>query len=227
MMNDKIKALTMIYFLLILTLVGLVLATPRFANERIFTWMDDTIAETITLLGIIATGFAIRFFYHRELKRSQRDIKELINHIGNINVQVQEIKYFFNDVRKYPENKSDLKYLFNILSDRILAIVNVEWILFRIIDVGSNNTLSEHMQCRKGKGNKNCEISNKEIMRDKVENGYKVIKTNQENFNVRAFCILPENNLSEHQKIFVRRITNDLEMLYIIFSSQYYRNTRS
>ena len=46
---------------------------------------------------------------------------------------------------------------------------------------------------------------------------------NQENFNIKAFCILPVAAKDDNQEFLINSIVNQLEMLFIIFNSLYYK----
>jgi len=41
-----------------------------------------------------------------------------------------------------------------------------------------------------------------------------------------AFCVLSKIKANENRKIFIEKIINDLTILHIIFTSQYYKNNR-
>ncbi len=61
-------------------------------------------------------------------------------YIAITNIQIQEIKYIFNSIDKFPETKNDLKRAFNFFGERVIGIVNSNWVLFRIIDSNTQKT---------------------------------------------------------------------------------------
>lgn len=224
-MKLRILKREVFYLSIFLALFLLILLTPYLANERILTSLDNNTAEAIVLLLLLAVFLIIFRFYRKELQRSYQRTDELTSHIGNINVQIQQMKSVFSDIDRYPENKNDLKYVFKIMADKVLGAINADWIFFRIIESNSSNTLSEYAQARGKALVIKYEFSNKDLLDDKLNEKYALIKTNLDNFDIKTCCVLSRNHLDENQKILVGRIVNDLEMLYLIYSSIYYKNT--
>lgn len=227
-MSQKMNFLTRVYWISIFFLVCLLIATPYLAHERIHASLDNSLdlAESVMLAVLVIIGFGINRFYHTELDRRQQDIDGMLDYIGHVNVQIHEMRESFRDIKKYPESKSDLKYIYEILAKRVLAMVNAEWVLFRIVDVPSRNTLSEYLQTRGASLAAKCEVSNKDLVEDRINPGYSAVRTSQDNFDIRAFCVLPKRQLNGDQRVFIGRIVNDLGMLYLIFSSAHYKNNR-
>lgn len=220
--------LTRVYWICIFVLVCLMIATPYLAHEHIHATLDNSLdlAESVILAVLVIIGFIINRFYHAELNRRQQDIDGMLDYIGHVNVQIHQVRESFRDIKKYPESKSDLKYIYEILADRILGTINVDWVLFRIVDISSRNTLSEYIQTRGNALAAKCEVSNNDLVKGRINPGYSAVRTSQDNFNILAFCVLPTSRLNGDQKIFIGRIVNDLGMLYLIFSSTYYKNNR-
>jgi len=71
---------------------------------------------------------------NEEKKTAEEKMNDSFKYIGEINVQIQEIKSIFNKINKYPETKSDFKKTLRFFSERTLGMINVDWVLFRIID---------------------------------------------------------------------------------------------
>lgn len=67
-------------------------------------------------------------------------------------------------------------------------------------------------------------ISNKDLATNKRSNEFTVISSAQDNFRIRTFCILPPIHLSSDEKVFLKALVNQLEMLFLIFDSNYYNN---
>ena len=68
-------------------------------------------------------------------------------------------------------------------------------------------------------------ISNRAIVSNEAIAECSVVGTQQENLTIKAFCILPTEDLAESQKILIRAIVSELEMLFIIFNSGYKRES--
>jgi hypothetical protein len=225
-MQKSISFLSKAYFFSVVFLLALMIITPFIINEGFFWEIGDDVAEALILILLIIIGLVINKIYQAEIEKSKRDTEELISYVGSMNVQIDQMKYFFRDIHKYPETKNDLKYIYNVLADKVLSIVNVDWVHFRIIDSKKTNTLSEYIKSRGLKGTSSCIIGNKELLDERFKKDFAIIKSSQENLNLRTFCILSHNNLSDIQKIFLNKLVNDLGMIYVIFSSEYYKNSR-
>jgi hypothetical protein len=141
------------------------------------------------------------------------------NYIGAVNLQIEQTKSIFDTLTKYPESKRDLKYLFESLADKALAGVNADWVLFRIIDVKSGKTLTEYTKARGSAVLVKYEIGNKDLLEKKNFNGYRIVASMQENFNIKVFCVMPAESISENQEILLKAVVNNLGMLYLIFKS--------
>ena len=112
------------------------------------------------------------------------------------------------------------------MADRILATVNVDWVLFRVVDANNSQTISEHSKYRENAKMDICNIGNKELINNKFNNNYAVLRSTQENLHLKTFCILSRNNLDKNQKIFINKLVDDLGMIYLIFTSMYYNESR-
>jgi hypothetical protein len=107
-------------------------------------------------------SLVLSYQYKREIYKQKGLIKKIENdkktakeklidsfkYIGKINVQIQEINSIYNNINIYPETKNDFKKTLNFLSERILGIVNTDWVLFRIIDRNNQRTITEHLKTR-------------------------------------------------------------------------------
>jgi len=63
-----------------------------------------------------------------EKKKVEERLTDSEQYIAVLNVQIQEIKSIFNTIDKYPETKDGLKKAFNFFGDRVIGIVNSEWV---------------------------------------------------------------------------------------------------
>jgi hypothetical protein len=222
----KIRPLTLenLYIAILGFLVLLIVATPYLINRGISV-LDEEILEVVTSAFLFVVGFLIYSLYKRDIARKQKSIDESLNYIGNINLQISHIKSIFNQMKKYPENKNDFKAAIKFLANKALGIVGVDWILFRIIEIESAKTLSEHFQARGKVTLVRYEVSNKSLVQYKACQGCSVVQSDQENFDMQAFCVLPTEKISEEQKIMLKAIVNNLAMIYLIFTSTHYENS--
>jgi hypothetical protein len=153
-------------------------------------------------------------------------LDDAFKYIGTVNIQIQEIKSVFSSVRKFPENKKDFGYILQFLADRVLSMVNTGWVLFRIIDTQSLNSLGEYSETRGDSVLPRHRISNKALVSSE-KLGFTVVESGQENFYIKTFCIIPEVKLSRDNRVFIKAIVNQLEMLFLIFTSIYYRESHT
>ena len=139
-----------------------------------------------------------------------------------MNVQMQEIKSIFNSVDKYPETKDDLKKAISFFGDRVIEIVNSEWVLFRIIDNNIRRTINEHFVTRKGCIYEYPHVSNKMVMDNLPILPYTYVISSPKNLNILVFCVIPVDKISNDQRIFIQAIINEITKLFVILESSYY-----
>ena len=143
-------------------------------------------------------------------------------YIGITNIQIQEIKYIFNSIDKFPETKDDLKRAFNFFGERVIGIVNSNWVLFRIIDSNTQRTLCEHFISRQGFSCSYPHVSNKMVIEKQPILHFIYVNSNPKNLNILISCIMPIDNISNDQLIFVQAIINEIAKLFVILNSLYY-----
>jgi ribosome biogenesis protein Nip4 len=238
-MNRKIRKLERIYLTLLCIILLLIVFTPYLIRSGL-TVFEEELVEVAVIILLFAVGYGVLFFYRKEIARSlneacrlEQDKGDLINrlseafgYIGTVNIQIQQIKSFFSDIKKFPEDKKDFFHILQLMADRILCMVNVDWILFRIIDIRNLNTLSEYRGTRGNTTRLNHKIGNKALALMEKLKGVTVVESGQENFHIKTFCIIPEEMLSGDQKVFIKAVVNQLEMLFLIFTSIYYKESR-
>jgi hypothetical protein len=140
-----------------------------------------------------------------------------------MNVQIQEIKSIFNTIDKYPETKEGLKKAFNFFGDRVIGIVNSEWVLFRIIDSNTQRTICEHFGTRKGLTCNYPKVSNKMIIEKQPVLPFSYVVSNPGNLNIIVSCIMPVDKITNDQHVFIQAIINEITKLFVILNSVYYK----
>ncbi len=238
-MIKKEKMLERFYFLFLFLLYLLIILTPYIIRSGI-SFFEEEYLEAIIISILIMIGYYVLVLYRREVNKNLKALKELeeknktledrlmesFKYIGSVNVQIQEIRSAFSNLDKYPENKKDYKYILQFFSEKILGIVDVDWALLRIINTTNNNILREYSKIRGKSMLLKCAFSNEELIDGKVEGNYSVIRSTQENFTVKTICVFPKKKISNEQTIIIKAIVNQLEMLFLIFASNYYKNSR-
>jgi hypothetical protein len=217
-----------ILFLIVINVV-LIIITPLF-NVNIWNFSDE-ISEVVYIASLFVLMAILFSFYSREVdkyKKQQEDLEERLRetfkYIGSINLQLEEMKKVFSSVNKYPESKKDIQALFVHTAERILGIINADWVMLKIVDVRNSNNLHEYFISRGNKKVERVKIDNKELLTGECSlDGCNIVKSNQDNFNIKAFCVLPVAAKNDNQKFLINTIVNQLEMLFIIFNSLYYK----
>jgi hypothetical protein len=186
-----------------------------------------------TLLGILFfLNILILNLYRKEALKQKDQIKKIsedknavkeklddsIKYIGKINVQIQEIKSIFNNTIRFPETKDDFKKTFFYFSDRVLGIVNTDWVLFRIINCSSGKTISEQLETRPGFTTNYPHISNKMIIENQTCPPFTTIISNPQNLNILCCCILPVDRIINDERVFIQAITNEIAMMFVVFN---------
>jgi phage host-nuclease inhibitor protein Gam len=238
--NKNIRLLERTYLLILVAIFLLIVFTPYMIHAG-FTVFEEQLVEVATILLLFATGYAVLSLYRKEVTRNLEKIHRLMKekgalenrladafkYIGTVNIQIKEIKSVFSSVRKFPENKKDFGYILQFLADRTLSMVNTGWVLFRIIDTQSLNSLGEYSETRGNSVLPRHKISNKALVSTEKLKGFTVVESGQENFYIKTFCIIPKVKLSRENLVFIKAIVNQLEMLFLIFTSIYYRESHS
>jgi hypothetical protein len=140
-----------------------------------------------------------------------------------MNVQMLEIKSIFNTIDKYPETKEGLKKAFNFFGERVIGIVNSDWVLFRIIDFNNLRTICEHFGTRQGTEYGYPHVSNKMIVEKQPVLPYSYVISDPKNLNILVFCVMAIDKISNDQQIFIQAIINEITKLFVILNSLYYK----
>jgi hypothetical protein len=231
-MSKKHKKLREGILFLIIINVIVIIITPFF-NVK-FGGFSDEVSETVFISSLFMLMAVLFSFYSREVdkyKKQQEELedrlRETFKYIGSINLQLEEMKKVFSSVNKYPESKKDIQALFVHTAERILGIINADWVLLKIVDIKSGNNLHEYFISRGNKKIDKIKVENKELLSGECSFGQcSIVKSNQDNFNIKAFCILPVAAKNDNQEFLINSIVNQLEMLFIIFNSLYYKNNQ-
>ena len=236
-MNRNIKRLELTYLIILGVVLVLIIFTPYIIRSG-FTFLEEQLTEAAFITLLFSVGYAIFLFYRKEslknqnrltrLKQEKGTLESRLNdafaYIGKVNIQIHEIKSVFCDMHNFPETRKDFAYILRFLAEKALSMVDCDWVVLRIIDVGSLKTLRNYAQTRVNKIAWEHKISNKDLAANKRSNEFTVISSAQENFRIRTFCILPPIDLSRDEKVFLKALVNQLEMLFLIFDSNYYNN---
>ena len=239
--NFQPSFLQILYLIIFIILFAFIIYTPTLIKGPV-TLTSKLILEEETFEGsLICILFIISILIFNLYKREVNKHKDLINkiidekkkvedrlndseqYIGIMNVQIQEIKSIFNSINEYPETKDGLKKAFNFFGERVIGIVNSEWVLFRIIEGNTQRTVCEHFGTRKGFSYSYPHVSNKMIMEKQHILPFSYIVSNPKNLNILVSCIMPIDKISNDQHVFIQAIINEITKLFVILNSVYYK----
>ena len=235
----QIRFLERIYILCLSAIFLLIVFTPYIIRSG-FTIFEEQLLEGVVIILLFGAGYAVLILYRKETAKNITRVNSLIkdkdtlenrlaeafNYIGTINIQIKEIKSVFSDVQKFPESKKDFSVILQFLADRTLC-VNTEWVLFRIIDTKSLDSLGEYSKVRGNSVFPRPKISNKALVQNEELKEFTVVESGHENFYIKTFCIIPKIKLSNDSQVFIKAVVNQLEMLFLIFTSIYYKDSHS
>lgn len=239
--NYRPSALEFFYLAIIFILFSFVVFAPSLISGPVYLTKKVIVAEETIEGALLFILFLLSIWifnlYKNEVRKHQELIKVITKdknkveerlsvsdqYIGSINVQIQEIYAIFNNINKYPETKSDLKKTLRFFGEHVLSIVNTNWVLFRIIDNATLRTIRESFETREGYTSDYPHVSNKMILEKQAIAGHTSIISNPQNLNIYSACIIPLEQLSTEQRIFIQAIINEITKLFVILNSSYFK----
>jgi len=231
--------LQVIYLIIYVLLFSFIVYIPTLISGPVHITEKFIVAEEIMEGSLMAVLFLINIFIlnlYRKEAAHQKEVIAKINqdkklaldklndsfkYIGQLNVQIQEIKAIFNNKLRLPETKNDIKKTFLFLSERVFGIVNTNWVLFRIINCKTGQTLSEQFETRNGFISNYPHIGNKMIVEAQSCPPFTSVITLPQNMNIVACCILPVKEINNDERLFIQAITNEITKMFVIFSNSY------
>lgn len=240
----KPSVLQIIYLIIFIILFVFIIYTPTLikgpVNLTSKLILEEETFEGILICILFIISILIFSLYKREVHRHKvlidniKDEKKKVeerlsdteHYIGIMNVQIQEIKSIFNSINEYPETKDELKKAFNYFGERVIGIINSNWVLFRIIDYNTQRTIYEHFGTRMGFSNDYPHVSNKMIIENQSILPFSYVSCNPKNLNILVFCVMPVGKISSDQHIFIQAIINEITKLFVILNSIYYNNDK-
>jgi hypothetical protein len=214
-------------FFLILGIIFILIVIIPFSFGVSILGLSEKTFNLIFTIFLLIFSYGLSFFYLREYKRLrdyqvnlEERLQDTFKYIGSVNLQMEEMKRSFSNFKKYPESKKDIKTVFSYFSEKILSMINAEWVILRIIDTDSLKTLREEKFFRNNKKTDINKFDNADILQGKCgDNECSIAKSDQEGFYIKTFCILPIDLKNSDQEFFIKSMINQLEMLFIVFSA--------
>lgn len=203
-----------------IALVPLLIRGPLFG-------VDENLVIFIIVVTLLVSAYLVSLLYLRELRRLRRyqlnledRLQETFKYIGSVNLQMAEMKESFSNFKKYPENKKDIKTAFNFFAEKILSIINIDWVIIRIIDTNTMHSLRDERYTRNNQKIEFKKFDNAEICNEKhKDDDVSIVRSNQAGFYLKTCCVIPGQLKNKDQEFFIQSMINQLEMLFVIFSS--------
>lgn len=231
---SKLKFLIVFDLAMLLILLLLVVATPLMISHGVhltkqFIFEEESIESTLIVLLFAASFFIFRAFRHtlntykgmvnqagKEKSRLISRLSEAFSYIGAVNVELQEIRSTICGPERYPQTKKEYKALVHHLAAKALAITKSQWIVFRIINHISGQTVQEYTAETRNGALPSVTLGNRAICEGRLVKKRRVIKTQSKNIELFVACILPGLPLSEEETVLVTAIAYQIEMLYLL-----------
>lgn len=217
-----IDRLVVFYMFTLTVLFFVLIEIPTLVTGGVSIFREEQV-ELILLAIVSVVGAAIYRAYRKEIDKKDRAYMELIQHVGILNRQVEQVDSLTKILKKIPESKNDMKLLLQEMTRHVLEIVPSDWVVVRAIDAKTGKTLTEQGFSRGKTVLLKYEISNDDLLSGTKLNEYSVIASNQENTHVKAFCLIPHQTITDEQRVLIKAIVNEIVLLYLIFTSTYYK----
>ena len=239
MPKDPIKTLRYLraVFVVGVGLLFLLIAATPLLIHRGFALADGVIFnEEVIEVVLIVIMFAVAYLasrvylsavegYRKKLLRLADEntllvdrLTDAFRYIGTINVQLKETHAIFSALKRVPENRRQFKNLLTLFANKILGMVNADWVLIRIIDRRTLRTFIEHLQNRGGHPDHVQSISNRAVLESKRIDGLIITTGTKDNLPILTACILPLDHLQKQETILLQPLVDTVEMLFIISS---------
>ena len=223
------------YFSILLFLLLCVSTTPLLIRHGISLSdrfvIDEDILETAMILALFGITFLILIrimnrlrTYRQAMEKALHEKSRLIarladafRYIGKVNVEIQEIESALCGVAFYPQSKKEFKRLVDRLASKALTIAASPWLVVRMIDRSSGQTVNEHALGHPGSPLPTATIGNRAILDGSGVDGLQTIGPRQQNLDLLTVMILPVSVISKEKTILLTAILNQIEMLFILF----------
>ena len=222
-LSKKLEKIYLLFFIInLLAIIGIShIIRGDFSISENLVIREEYLESFFIILMFLAAYFIFKS-YQKEIEKNKEHLEEAFKYIGQVNVQLQEIEDALSKIDKVPENKKELKNLMNYLAKKALSIINADWVLIRIIEVETLNTLRESIKSRGGAVLLKHEIANKNLLEENKLENYIYITSKQKNLGIKSYFIFPDRKITKKEEILIKALVNQLEMIFVIFSSKYF-----
>ena len=236
---NRTNLLRFIYGGIGLILLALVISIPQLINSDTdinnYTIAKEVLQE-ILIAAMAASIWLSAKFYQKNLEQIKRiktlkadkgaleaNLLEAVKHIGSINVQLEAIQGALSSVKEYPKSKEEFRNVLAFFAQKIMVIANTDWLVIRLVDAIHGRTMREHQEIRGGSSTTIPDIGNQALLTN-CAGTCAIVSSEQENLTIKAFCLMPDKKISKEEAVLINAVLNQLEMIFIIYSSKYYKD---
>ena len=232
----KANRLVGIYFSILLILLLLVSTTPLLVRQGLSLseqfLIEEDVLETIMIIALFALSILILVLMVKRLKAYQLEVDEAVNekfrltsrladafrYIGKVNVEIQEFESALCGVATcYPQSKKEFKRLVDQLSTKAMTIGAVPWLVVRMVDRQSGQTVNEHAVCHSGCAVPSMTIGNRALLDGVQFDGLQTVGPRQQNLDLLTVFILPATEISKEKNVLLTALLNQIEMLFLLY----------
>jgi hypothetical protein len=222
------------YFSILLVLLLCVSTTPLLIRHGIsitdHLMVEEEVLETVLILALLGISFLILIRFTNRLKAYQQAVNRAVHdksklvsrltdafrYIGKINVEIQEIESVLCGVAFYPQSKKEFKQLIDRLASRAMTIAAAPWLVVRMVDRHSGQTVNEHAVGHPGYALPPATLGNRAILNGVRVDGLQTIGPRQHNLDLLTVFILPALTIPNEKIVLIIAILNQIEMLFIL-----------
>ena len=236
---QKQKIFICFYVIVLFSLFLCVSATPLLIRQNIpishGVIIEEETVETALIVVLLGISFIIlRSFKHtlkiyrrvakhagKENSRLVSRLAEAFSYIGTVNVEMQELESILCGVKCYPRSKREFKELVEQLGTKAMTVAGVPWLVVRMIDRHSVQTIYEHAVRRFDKKVPPATLGNRDILSDQQNHGLQTIRSCQRNMELLTVFIMPKTTMTDDRSMLLMVILNQIEMRFMIFRVGY------
>jgi uncharacterized protein YeeX (DUF496 family) len=225
------------YFSILLVLLLCVITTPLLIRHGIsitdHLMVEEEVLETVLILALLGISFLILIRFTNRLKAYQQAVNravhdksklvsrltEAFRYIGKVNVEIQEIESVLCGVAFYPQSKREFRRLVDRLALRAMTIAASPWLVVRMVDRHSGQTVNEHAVGHPGCALPPATLGNRALLDGVRVDGLQTIGPRQQNLDLLTVFILPTPTIPNEKTVLLIAILNQIEMLFILHSA--------
>jgi hypothetical protein len=226
----KFNFLEKVYIFLVILILLLAGFTPLLVQDG-FYFLTEELIEVILVFFLLAIGGLIIFLLKRESEKNRllaqsatESLAEAFKHIGKTNIYFKEAHSIISGLKHYPESRKDFKRTLRLMAEKILSIVEADYVWLKVIDEGKSNILSELFVARGDRDIPPPAVSSRALLENSVPENFSFFSAEAENVSARVFAVLPALKFSAEQAALIKAVLNQTQMIFLIFSSGYYKN---